>query len=228
MGTKYGALIRFFLKVQGNKILGSLNHGGDLILANHPDFDRTKGERHNIYFVQEVLEGKGRADLFQNFLQIIVFDALIGNTDRHQDNWGFVLEDRKITGLTPAFDNSDSLGREIVEEKIPGFLESSGQRLRKYVIEGKPNIRWSEDGKHLEWVDHFEFLKRLSTKWPNVVRYVNNQTKFKDAEVEAILTTIGSIKIDNPQYLLSQNRVQFIKKIICLRRDILKEIFNLS
>ena len=130
MGTKYRALIRFFLKVQGNKILGSLNHGGDLILVNHPDFDRTKGKGITFISFRRFLKVREGSDLFQNFLQIIVFDALIGNTDRHQDNWGFVLEDRKITGLTPAFDNSDSLGREI-EEKKSGFLRKQWTEVKK-------------------------------------------------------------------------------------------------
>jgi hypothetical protein len=226
MEDKYGALIRFFLKVKKNEVIEELDHGTDLILAQHPDFDPVKGETHNIRFVEEVFQAKGRMDLFSEFLKILVFDTLIGNTDRHQDNWGFILDDNNIVRLTPAFDNSDSLGREIVENKIDGFLEEDGAKLKKYILSGKPHIRWSIDGKSLSWLNHFDFLEKVSHQWPDVLEYVKLQTKFKEQEVDNILKQLALIRIDNPLYVLSQNRIKFIKRIILFRRDILIERFG--
>lgn len=226
MGDTYGALIGFFLKMKDGQVMESLDHGGDLILAKYPDFDRTKGERHNIFFVERIFLESKRPDLFRDFLGTLVFDALIGNTDRHQDNWGFILEKKRIVRLTPAFDNSDSLGREIVEEKISNFLKDDGTRLKRYIEDGKPHVRWSVDGQNLEWINHFEFLKRLSHKWPEVIKYVKLQTKFRDGDIDGILTPLAGVKVDSPQYALSPERIQFIKKIICFRRDILKQLFE--
>jgi hypothetical protein len=40
------------------------------------------------------------------------FDALIGNTDRHHENWGLINNER----LSPLYDNGISLGWRIEEK----------------------------------------------------------------------------------------------------------------
>jgi hypothetical protein len=50
----------------------------------------------------------------------LAFDAVIGNVDRHTENWGFLIEpeaSKPIFTLAPAFDNGTSLGY-IVREAI--------------------------------------------------------------------------------------------------------------
>jgi hypothetical protein len=50
------------------------------------------------------------ADVFVGYLGL---DALIGNTDRHHENWGLVVElenDQAIIRLAPTFDHASSLG----------------------------------------------------------------------------------------------------------------------
>ena len=53
------------------------------------------------------------------FLGFLLLDAWIGNTDRHDNNWG-VLErsttDGPIRYLAPTFDHASSLGRELTDE----------------------------------------------------------------------------------------------------------------
>jgi hypothetical protein len=59
---------------------------------------------------------------YEIFLGYLLFDALIGNTDRHHENWGEVLihGDRTIAGeaafcLAPTFDHASSLGRDMTD-----------------------------------------------------------------------------------------------------------------
>ena len=227
----YAALIKFFLKIKDGKIIEDLVHGGDLILGKHPDFDRKKGETHNVFFVEEILRGQLKhLGLYEKFLSILVFDALIGNTDRHQDNWGIIAEvggQKPSFRLAPAFDNSDSLGRELMEEKLDGFLKEDGVQLQRYLEKGLPHLRWSVDGRSLEWINHFELLKRLSEKWPSVADNVKAQTSFANEAIDRILDPLAETKVDNPKYQLSPKRLQLMKRIICMRRDMLKETFKL-
>lgn len=54
------------------------------------------------------------------FIGYIVFDCLIGNTDRHHENWGFVVMPAGAgvkSRLAPTFDHASSLGRELNDEK---------------------------------------------------------------------------------------------------------------
>lgn len=56
----------------------------------------------------------------RQFAEYVVLDAVIGNTDRHHENWG-ILRTRTGGGwtrtLAPTFDHASSLGRELSDEK---------------------------------------------------------------------------------------------------------------
>lgn len=62
------------------------------------------------------LEGARRAKV--RMAEYIVLDAVIGNTDRHHENWGITRKqvgDRWQGMLAPTFDHASSLGRELVD-----------------------------------------------------------------------------------------------------------------
>lgn len=228
-GEVYGALIKSFLKTKvfkwGDEIeeTQTLYHGGDLLLALDPSFDRHKGKTHNIHSVERVFVEGGKGAMFSDLLKILVFDILIGNTDRHQDNWGFTVDDEGGQwGLAPAFDNGGCLGREIQEIAIPAYLDDKSSTFEKYIRRGKPHMRWSTDGKNLEWLTHFDFLERLSRQWPEVVEYVRLQTFFSDNQVDEILGRVSATKPQNTIYVLNPERVRFIKRILCSRRDLMR------
>lgn len=73
----------------------------------------------------------------------LAFDALIGNTDRHSENWGFLtLPGRSGVEyqLAPAFDNGTSLGFIIQEADLARF--TSGARLKRLVTNGRHHFGW--------------------------------------------------------------------------------------
>ena len=55
--------------------------------------------------------------LGKDFLKIPIYDALIGNTDRHHSNWGIVSNKEKMK-LSPLYDNGSSLCSIVNERKI--------------------------------------------------------------------------------------------------------------
>ena len=80
--------------------------------------DLETGDRYSLEMIKKSLEPFG---LFARFLPILVFDFLIGNTDRHQSNWALVKEDDEVR-LSPLYDNSSSLCAYIGERKIDQYL----------------------------------------------------------------------------------------------------------
>ena len=84
-------------------------------------------------------------DLLQAFSDMVVFDILIGNMDRHHENWG-VCEDRKykqqllfdksslvkLRYFTPLFDHGSSLMFELSDQDVVNMLGDE-RRLHRYV-----------------------------------------------------------------------------------------------
>ncbi|MYE54981.1 MAG: hypothetical protein F4X34_07285 [Chloroflexi bacterium] len=82
----------------------------------------------------------------RSFAGYLLLDALIGNTDRHHENWG-LLRRRTSAGwsgyLAPSFDHASSLGRELQDERREILL--SENRVGVYVNRGRGGIFWSEN-----------------------------------------------------------------------------------
>lgn len=80
----------------------------------------------------------GTAQEFENlgveyvFIGYLAFDALIGNTDRHHENWGVVVtggsDARAHFSLAPTFDHASSLGRNETTDGRARRLTTSDQR----------------------------------------------------------------------------------------------------
>ncbi len=53
----------------------------------------------------------------EQFVGYLLFDAWVGNTDRHAENWGIITTPDRINVLAPTFDHASSLGRNESDKK---------------------------------------------------------------------------------------------------------------
>jgi len=113
---------------------------GNEVLAGHVNrYPEAEGNEYNVnpkYTLDLTLDVLGDDDLNvqlesewslpdavstvpEAFLGFLLIDAWIGNTDRHDNNWG-ILErstpDGPVRSLAPTFDHASSLGRELTDE----------------------------------------------------------------------------------------------------------------
>jgi hypothetical protein len=66
------------------------------------------------------------------FIGYLVFDALVGNTDRHHENWGVVVNNEGVSAtfrLGPSFDHASSLGRDLTDERRRARLLTNDSRF---------------------------------------------------------------------------------------------------
>ena len=139
-----GALIEWFLNYPG-ELEERYVAGGDIMTSMIRVYDRKRGRQHNFEAIKRFLTVVERRGLLQVdwlgwWCETLLFDALIGNTDRHQDNWGLLrMTDGKVR-MAPVFDNGTSLGHEIFPAKMSGFTDP--ERLNRYIERGTHHMRW--------------------------------------------------------------------------------------
>ena len=79
---------------------------------------------------------------WDGFIGYLLLDALIGNTDRHHQNWGVLVrreDSASMRELAPSFDHASSLGRELTDADRVHRLTTpdSGGNVRAYVARGR-------------------------------------------------------------------------------------------
>lgn len=104
----------------------NLIEGLQLIQAYDPSFnvyDKLGRNRYSYQLIEKTLVWMGWSMHMVHILQTIIFDAIIGNQDRHQENWGFVINfNRKSSSIKDFADilNLNKKGYSITRE---GFSE---------------------------------------------------------------------------------------------------------
>lgn len=98
-----------------------------------------------------------------------VLDALIGNTDRHHENWG-ILRRRVSDGwrgfVAPSYDHASSLGRELLDERRNLLLTEN--RVGNYAEKGHGAIYWSEEEQR--GPSPLELVRQAAPIYPNLFR----------------------------------------------------------
>ena len=106
--------------------------------------------------------------LISNFWDMFVVDALIGNTDRHFGNWGFIKKDDSLT-MAPVYDCGSSLHLLLSEEiqselmKNPVEFKSKSYNLASVYKMNGQKIIYHEIFKNPP-VDLKETIKRIVPK----------------------------------------------------------------
>ncbi|MCF7967196.1 MAG: HipA domain-containing protein [Methylobacter tundripaludum] len=212
-----GALIEWFLnypsQVEERRVLG-----GDIMTDMIPEFERSKGKLHNFAAIERYFKVLETGDKFMdnwlfNWSDLFLFDALIGNTDRHQDNWALLWRrqrepDEEKSRLAPIFDNGTSLGYEIIERKMDGFFVRD--RMQSYIKKGRHHIRWRLHDEHP--AQHIELLELLVKKYPAIVGRIKNKLNAFDMDsLKAIIIGCTKYKISIP---LTEKRAEFVCHLI--------------
>ncbi len=133
-----------------------LVHGNQLLkkfVGNYdPDkrFGQSDHTLENIFKVMDLIFKKDEAKKIAKIYiaGYLILDALVGNTDRHHENWG-ILRKRVGDGwqgiVAPSFDHASSLGRELLDERRERNLLE--KRVGHYAEKGHGGIYWSESDR---------------------------------------------------------------------------------
>ena len=133
----------------------------------------------------------------KELIRTIIFDAIIGNSDRHQSNWGIIqsislVEVKPISkglklpfgkakgnGLqftinvnkkaAPIYDSGCCLGREFGEQQIRQHLDSQS-KFDKYIRNGVSELRTGETDKKPSHEELLRFIKNTNNgEWESFI-----------------------------------------------------------
>ena len=98
-----------------NGELGILNYlFVDIGKNEHTDIvsylNKDNNQRSEYYTISNIKKCLDELDkkLFKDFIKIMIFDALVGEQDRHEENWGIIKTNNKYR-VSPLYDNGCSL-----------------------------------------------------------------------------------------------------------------------
>ena len=178
-----------------------LVHGNQLLKRFFPEYnpDLTFGQSDHtfarIVTVMEhvFLDDEGRKQAKRRIAEYLVLDALIGNTDRHHENWGVVRhqEHGRWHGyVAPSFDHASSLGREIQDRRRQVYLRE--ENVGVYIKKGRGAIYWSEDNRH--GPSPLQLVQHAAAEYPELFRRALG--RLDGVSEDAIVKTICRIPDD--------------------------------
>ncbi len=171
--------------------------------------------RYSVEMVKKAIE---QSVPIEGFLKMLVFDYLIGNSDRHQNNWAILIENDKKE-WSPLYDNSSSLCAYIPEDQIAGYLGKDKNRWNSLVdTKSRSLLRCKEfDEKR---PTHLKVLKYLKEN------YFTETCSFAE-KIVTLMTEeqICDILKSYSEEELSDNKKKLILKYLLEKKQMLKAVY---
>jgi hypothetical protein len=147
------------------------------------------------------------------FVGYLLLDALIGNQDRHHENWGFIntfTPDSQLH-LAPSFDHASSLGRnESDETRRERMNTKDHQRSVAHYVKRARSAFYSNSGDILTTYKAFEMAK---IKYPRAAEiWLNKLNNLKETDWDGILAKV-------PLELMSNCAKDFTRMMLIANRS---------
>jgi len=156
-------------------------------------------------------------EIICDFVRMLLFDAIVGNNDRHFYNWGIVEhpEGKTEPRFSPIYDTARGLFWNSPEPHLIRLYEDKNRyhtKLEKYAKGSRPKIGW-EGARNL---NHFELWKELkfsSVQWSSMANDFR-----RDRVLEVAESTLESREFSD---LLSPVRRKIIVDCLKVRLNLL-------
>lgn len=175
----------------------TLWHGNQLleaIIVGYNPEKRFQQSHHTLENIWKVMENifERHGDKKRAIAEYAVLDALIGNTDRHHENWGVLVQRKSgvwMGFVAPSFDHASSLGRELNDPRRNLLLKEN--RVGHYAEKGRGAIYWS--GGEARAPSPLELARLAARNYPKFFRRIGERFANMDERCfERIINRIPS------------------------------------
>lgn len=110
----------------------------------------------NEYFSKEFCE-----IVKANYYDILVVDSLIGNFDRHADNWGYIVDIKTNSVVRPApiYDCGSALYPQLADDKLLDVLQNKNEIQKRIDMFPKMALTLTEESEKLSYRQYFNSLE---------------------------------------------------------------------
>ncbi len=160
-----------------------LMHGNEVMAGYLDNYDPEVRFKQTSHTVENIIaairkmfpKANEHRTVLRQLASYMVLDALIGNTDRHHENWGLLWQVlveidevsesarlKKQYDVAPSFDHASSLGRELLDAKRAEILAAG--RVETYVGKGRGGI-YLTDGK--KGANPLALVESIAVQYPD-------------------------------------------------------------
>lgn len=225
--------VRFLSKLFRNEKNQILEHGADLYSGYLGDrkFVEEIEEKNmakdffTISFTYETLKyiyPHQAEDIFTDFCRMLIFDAIVGNNDRHFYNWAVIkhLNDNHQPRFSPIYDTARALFWNRSDAQLERFVKDKVARNRminNYAVKSSPKtgIEKNTNPNHIDIIKLLYSNKFQGTK-DLVLEYITR--KNHERMKELVADEFGSV--------FSEERIQLILECLDLRFKLLEKVIN--
>ena len=224
----------------GESVRGTLsgNFVGDgerLINANEllsgwlgNEYDQTKRYNHKEYtfsrslalfkVLKEQVQPKHNLQPVQQMIGYLIFDVLIGNQDRHHENWGFISSSEGALYLAPSYDHGASLACRLSEKERKGRLITQDKGYQIEHFAQKATSAFYGDGGRL--LKTYKLAERCIQKYPKESLFWIK--KIRGLTQENLLSVVDTLEDD----WMSSIEKEFTLKLLQTNQKYLVELQN--
>ena len=212
----------------------NLLEGIVFIENQYPYYDKDKLEdtysnsKYSIQMIQNSLNGILEMD---KFYKIVIFDILIGNSDRHHSNWAILAKGTVYKtpedmldiffnyNMCPLYDNGSSLCAYEDNNNLEIFFKDKMKFEALVNTKSKSAIGWEDERP----IRHFELLKKIKDNaYDGTIQYVEKiKTDINEEKIDKILN-----EFDNN--IISIDMKKLLKMYILERRKRILRIYDLK
>lgn len=179
-----------------------------LALSTNPD-KKIDTELSDIMEIIEENKMINTKETKEKFWDMFIIDSIIGNSNRHNGNWGFLVKKGTTEAkFSPIYDCGSCLNPILDDEEIDKLSDTE---IKNLAINCYSCLK--ENNKK---INYMSFIKSMKNKECNsAIKRV-----FKNIDITKINNFINSVEF------ITENRKEFYKNIINQRYNIIKEVYN--